>query len=301
LALGEILDGAVTTMRRYWKVQLGITAAVMIVLTLFQAAVLLPGGQGAGGLSTSGTSDSTTGETVAGLLVGRGLTGLLAQLAQIVLEGALIVVVGRAVLGLQIDPVTAWRATKPHAWRLIGLSIVVLLITLGPVAVPVLLALALAAAGAPTGGWASIAVLGVLAAVPVAVWLWTRFAVSAPALVLESATIRTALRRSARLVRGSWWRVFGILLLNAVLTALLTGVLALPFMALGAAIASATGGSELAITAALMVGTAVAGVVVNPFSAGVVALLYIDLRMRREGLDLTLVRASAATAAAGRQ
>jgi hypothetical protein len=33
-----------------------------------------------------------------------------------------------------------------------------------------------------------------------------------------------------------------------------------------------------------------AGAVVFPFTAGVAALLYLDLRMRREGLDVDLMR-----------
>jgi hypothetical protein len=41
-------------------------------------------------------------------------------------------------------------------------------------------------------------------------------------------------------------------------------------------------------------GGLVASTVVRPFSAAVVALLYVDRRMRSEALDLALVRASSA-------
>ena len=39
-------------------------------------------------------------------------------------------------------------------------------------------------------------------------------------------------------------------------------------------------------------GEILAGAVLYPFEAAVIALVYIDLRMRREGLDLELIRAS---------
>ena len=46
----------------------------------------------------------------------------------------------------------------------------------------------------------------------------------------------------------------------------------------------------LAITTAIS--SIVAALITTPFSAAVVALLYIDTRMRREGLDVQLVRAA---------
>ena len=47
-------------------------------------------------------------------------------------------------------------------------------------------------------------------------------------------------------------------------------------------------------------GGVVAAAVVSPFGAAVVCLLYIDLRIRREGLDVALARAAAANASADR-
>jgi len=45
------------------------------------------------------------------------------------------------------------------------------------------------------------------------------------------------------------------------------------------------------------VGGVVAGAVARPISAGVAVLLYVDLRMRREGLDLVLQTAASSGAA----
>jgi hypothetical protein len=58
-----------------------------------------------------------------------------------------------------------------------------------------------------------------------AIWLLVRWAFLAPVIALEDASVRTALGRSAQLVRGNWWRVASLLLFVAVI-ALLLGPLA---------------------------------------------------------------------------
>ena len=49
--------------------------------------------------------------------------------------------------------------------------------------------------------------------------------------MLEKVGIREALRRSGVLVRGSFWRIFGILLLAAVIAQVIGSVLQVPFLA----------------------------------------------------------------------
>jgi hypothetical protein len=92
--------------------------------------------------------------------------------------------------------------------------------------------------------------------------------------------------------------VFGISLLAGLIVVVTAAVLQIPF----SLIAGATGGGNpylpgttgsltgLIISA---IGGIVAGAVARPISAGVAVLLYVDLRMRREGLDLVLQTAAA--------
>jgi hypothetical protein len=295
LGLGEIFDGSIATIRRYWKVQLGITAAVVLALTIIQAA-MLPFSERSLDLSldSPGRSPAVSGGAFATAMTSQLFAGSVSLLAQLVLQGALMIVVGRAVLGQEIDSRTAWQLTRPWIWRLIGLALSIGCMCGAVIVLAIVVGGAFAAAGAPVAVLGVVLVVGVLVAGPVCVWLWVLLGVSAPALVLEQSTIRTALRRSRRLVAGSWWRVFGILLLNTIASGVLSGVLALPFGLIGLAL----GGKGFFMVA--LIGTALAKVVVYPFSAGVVALLYVDLRMRREGLDLTLTRAAVASATAGR-
>jgi hypothetical protein len=288
LGIGEILDGAVSTMRRYWQVQLGFAAAVVTVVTVLQAGALYLVLRDTSALGSNSVSDSGSAATQSAQMVAT----VVGMLAQIVLQGVLTVVVSRAVLGEDITPQAAWALARPRLWRLIGLSLSVLAMVGSIVAVPVLIGLAVGLSSDANTGFA-IGFLGELAAVPFAVWLYVRLGVAAPALVLEKATIGTAMRRSARLVRGTWWRVLGILLLTQVITQMLTGILALPFLLIGLAASGTLDHPGTAFYLFTMLGVAIAGVVTYPFGAGVTALLYVDLRMRREGLDLTLARTAA--------
>jgi len=106
------------------------------------------------------------------------------------------------------------------------------------------------------------------------------------------------------IVRGSWWRTFGILLLATVVALLLSAVFAL---ITGVVLASAPGvfgdflDGDLTTTGHIVegLGNLLATTVSAPIMSGAVVLLYVDLRIRREGLDVTLAEAARARAAAG--
>lgn len=105
-----------------------------------------------------------------------------------------------------------------------------------------------------------------------------------------------ALKRSWRLVKGRFWRVFGILLfagivVNIVSYALQFGITTL-VMTLGAW-ASESGNSGATVIAIVVGATAGVATVLTliaslAFMSAVQALIYLDLRVRREGLDLWL-------------
>jgi hypothetical protein len=98
---------------------------------------------------------------------------------------------------------------------------------------------------------------------------------------------------------GSFWRVLLILVVVAILTSMLGAVIQAPFGLAGLALDFALDNSThtqwiptLLTTGLNAVGQTASGAILQPWSAAVVALLYIDLRMRREGLDLELIRAA---------
>ena len=87
-------------------------------------------------------------------------------------------------------------------------------------------------------------------------------------------------------------RVWGIRSLSVILAWLMQNLIVIPFALLGALIGVGLGAGEDPLPwpalALVVLGTIVAGTVVEPFLAGVVALLYVDRRMRAEGLDIAV-------------
>jgi len=127
---------------------------------------------------------------------------------------------------------------------------------------PIFFAVLLAAAG--------IAV-GLLVIVP-GVYLFVRWYFVPQAVVLEGARNAGALRASSRLVAGTWWRTFGLVVLVNVLTALAIFVLGFPFTLLASATDRALWGLS---------GQILATAVTQPFIALFSTLLYYDLRERK--------------------
>ena len=121
----------------------------------------------------------------------------------------------------------------------------------------------------------------VLAAVVAGAWWLVATALLVPALVIEELGPVQALRRSVRLVRGSWWRVFGILLLAGLVLGLVGGVVGvLPGVLSGVVPIAA-----VALTIQAVAGI-LTGIIVEPLETLLSVLLYADLRSRREGLDV---------------
>ena len=132
---------------------------------------------------------------------------------------------------------------------------------------------------------------GLLLGVALFAWIMIRIYFAMPIVVLERLGPGQALARSWRLTRGSWWRMFGIVLLTLVLVFVVTMLLSVPFSLLSSVPmlfmqdASWTGVANGAI---LYVGDVLVHAITTSFTVAVTTLLYIDLRMRREGLDLKL-------------
>lgn len=54
--------------------------------------------------------------------------------------------------------------------------------------------------------------------------------------MLEKQGIKKAMGRSTKLVRGSWWRVFGIQLLATIIANVVASIIVIPFAFLAAAL-----------------------------------------------------------------
>lgn len=142
--------------------------------------------------------------------------------------------------------------------------------------------------GGSEGAVAGLVVVGalmIIAGIVVAIWLGVRWFSAAFAVVIEGKGPIAGLGRSWSLVTGSWWRVFGILLVFAVAITGVIVVIAIPLGIIGGIAGSAAAGAQGAIIVGAIAG-ALATVVVTPFAYIASTLIYFDLRVRKEGFDL---------------
>ena len=120
-----------------------------------------------------------------------------------------------------------------------------------------------------------VPVLGILIATVAGFWVGLRLAFSMPVLVIENKRGSAALLRSWELVRGLWWQVFGVLIIAGLLSGIVSGILAAPF------------GSNWFLRS---IGAMIGSIVTVPFTTSVLVITYLDVRARKEHLDLGTLR-----------
>jgi hypothetical protein len=128
--------------------------------------------------------------------------------------------------------------------------------------------------------------LAAIALVIPAIWLYVAWSVATPALLIEDIRGAAALRRSFRLVRRRWWPTFGVqfmaVLLVYVATVVVSGLLAaIPLIVDSSSVLLAVVSSTIA--------SAAAAALVQPLQGAITTILYFDLRVRKEGFDLSLL------------
>ncbi|MFB7937307.1 glycerophosphoryl diester phosphodiesterase membrane domain-containing protein [Streptomyces sp. NPDC004779] len=294
LGVGEILDASVATLRRYWRTVLAVTVPVAVVT---QVALMFVQRY----LSTDAPklhADATPAEQLeaASAYLRASFnelapTMLVSVAAAVFVSALLTVVVSRAILGRPVTLSEAWREASPRLPQLLLLSLALPLAAGLLAFVAMLPGLLLGGAGGAT-----LAFLGGAAAFLAVVWMLIRFSLASPALMLERQGIVPALKRSAKLVTGSWWRIFGVTLLAQLLITVFTWVLAIPFTAIAFAVDGVGTGSAFELTWTYLIVMAVGGIISSsltyPIAAGVSVLLYVDQRIRREALDVELTKAA---------
>ncbi|MFF2274950.1 hypothetical protein [Agromyces sp. NPDC058126] len=215
------------------------------------------------------------------------------------LQGVMVVEVATGTLGERLGFGALWRRAARRIWPLLGWTALVTLALLIVVAVftGIIVVAALTSPGALIGA-VLVTIIGVLGLAVLGAWLGTKLSIVPSIIVLEHAGIGQAVRRSWRLTNGYFWRTFGTLLLVGLILNVAAQIVVQPVSLVGtilAAIIDPTGsGAAIGITVATSVVTLVLSVLIGAITAVVqsalVAVIYIDLRMRTEGLDLELAR-----------
>ena len=303
LNLGEVFDGAIRAVRANPTVMFGFAAIIVGIAVLLGAVIQwgLVGNLSAGfddlALEIDPTGQAGVGDSLGGAFAQLASYPFLA-LATTILTGVLIVSVSRSVIGSKISVGELWSG---HWKRILFLALVFspvqgLVVVLG-IGVILLPAILIGVNGSEAGG-VLLGLLGLLVSVVAVVWFQTRTLLMPATIVLEGTTIREAIVRGWTLTRGSFWRLFGIYLLTTFIASIVAQAVAFPAAMAAVWIAGDAYLTSLTGIGIVAIGTAISSTLTVVFTASVIALLYIDVRMRREGLDIELARAAEAAATA---
>lgn len=295
LGLGEVLDGSVRAIRANPTVMFGLTALVVTVTVVLQTlvqlylsrvlAASLSDAMLSSGLAADGGAEMTD---ILALSGAQTVTAPLLVPAVTMLTGLLIVSVSRSVIGRTVSIREVLRS--PRVWWVFGFSVLVglaQLVVLGALVGVVVLAFV---QGQEALAWV-VLVVGLLAVLVAGVWVMVRTLLVPAALMLEGKPFWATVARAWRLTRGSFWRLLGIYLLSSVLVSVLAQLFVVPASLIGSVVVGATGSYDLTLVVSA-IGNVVGLTVSTSFLAAVVALLYVDVRMRSEGLDVELARAA---------
>ncbi|MBC3762844.1 glycerophosphoryl diester phosphodiesterase membrane domain-containing protein [Quadrisphaera sp. RL12-1S] len=308
LTLGELWDGAFRAVRTNPKPLLGFSAVVVVVITAASLAVnaALQGRLLSFEQDPSASPEqvlSTLGGDAPGLVGGYLVSAVLTLVATAVLTGVVTVSVSTAVLGRRTPGAELWRRVRERLWALVGVSVVISLIPGAALLVLLLPGFLLTVGGAVGGSGGSVAggvvllLVGLLLGLVASFWLTARLLLAPAALILEGQGVGGAVKRAWGLSRRGFWRLLGVWLLTTVCILVVSGVVTAPFSIIATVVGTVVGVDSplyLPVTLGITgIGTALVSTVVYPLQSAVTALLYVDQRMRQEGLDVELARSAA--------
>lgn len=254
LGVGELIDAAVRIYRSRAKTLLAAVAIPVVPVLIFTSLVSFSS-------QPDLTVDPATGApNFDGGDLALYFAGLIVSLVASIIAGSIAsAACFRSISGAYVGDDPDWRQSLRFAWKrfgaVLGLTVLATLVTLAG-----LLA----------------CLVGVL--VPMAF-----LSVAVPALLVEGLGVGEAMGRSWNLVKGTFWRVLGIVLLSLLLGVAFQAALSSPLAVLFFVDVNPV--VQQVLTALVSV---ISTVLVTPFSAALTMALYVDLRVRKEGFDLVL-------------
>lgn len=306
LQFSEILGAAFRTLRRNPKPTYG-AALIVYGITIIATAVVsgLVTWASLQRLTTAEVDDVDTimAGTMGAFVVATIVPMILSVIGTAVLQGVLVVEVARATLGEKLTLRRLLSRVKGRIWALIGWAFILVAVGLVAFGALVFLAVVLGVMIGGVGGavlGTLVGLLGGLGLVVLFVWLGTKVSLVPSVLVLERATIRAAVARSWSLTNDHFWRTFGVQALVAVIITFAIQFISTPLslvagLTLGLVDPNSSDSGTALIVALILTGisyliTIAVGALGAVVQSATPALVYLDLRIRKEGLDLELIR-----------
>lgn len=307
LGFGTLIGAPFQELRRNPKAVVGSALLIQGVLLIVSLAVVgVVGAFAIGRIAMADASDrdAVTSGAIASVLISALVPVALSLVGSAFLEGIIVSDVARGTLGERLTLSSLWRIAGRRLWPLVGWALIVAGVLLGVIAVlgGIVAALVVGGGTARIAIGVTVGVLGLIAVVVLGVWVYTKTSLVPCLIVLERRSIRASVRRSWGLTNGFFWRTFGVQFLVAVIVNVVSQVVTTPVsLVYGYLVAlidpngsgridgNAIAGAIISYGVLLLV-SLVIGAVTTVVQASAIALIYIDLRMRKEGLDLHLVR-----------
>ena len=304
LGFGTLLGAAFQVLRRNPKPTLG-------VALLFNGAIILLLGVIVGFVAYTlfGRIQSSTIEDNPEIVAGAVGGGLIAALIPValsivisaIIQGIVSLEVARATLGDRLKFSGLWKLAKGRIGALIGWSALLIVGVLVILLILTLLITAVAVGAGDSGPGLAVflGVVAVLGGVVLSFWINTKLCLVPSILMLERLPLFASVARSWSLTRGYFWKTLGITLLVNVIVQTASQIVSVPISLIAtfaSSLINVNGEEETAIvvgaiTLALSgVVSVVIGAVASVLASSVLTLIYIDIRFRKEGLDLELSR-----------
>ncbi len=274
MSFTDIVDTAVSLYRQNFVLFAGVAAVLAVPEAIINTLITATSG-GANPITTTNGSSSihfnsaypaaTSGTAVIGYIFGIVITGALAR------------VISARYLGARITVGEAYTSVGLGRFILLFLaSILEGIVAVVPVIVAILLFVLTIVLHAAVG----VAVLAGIVLFPAAlislIYILLHLEFVSQAIVIERLGVIQGFKRSWQLVSGSFWRVFGIVLL-------ITIIIGMVQLIVGGVI---TGLLAVINRPAAVLISGLINVLFLPAQYGAFTLLYYDLRVRKEGFDL---------------
>ena len=256
--LGDILNETFAVYGRRFKKLVALTAVVYLPLLIIPLLLLKPGDPNA--------ESATMVDMVMMVIV---------VVAGMISYGAMTSAVGQHYV---LDEVSVSGCYTRLLWRAVSILLLVSLAVL-------LLMLVFAPLLFTSQDGPSPLVLFSLAILVVFIAYWVYQTSMIPAVTVEGYRFSGAMRRGFKLARGSEFRILGHLIVYVLVGLGLAILIVLPFLFMSVLVS----GEELSLAGGIAqtVGFLVAGVLVQPVTLIATTLLYYDLRVRKEGYDMS--------------
>ena len=301
LTLGQILAGAFRALRHNPGVTLGPAIVFSLVAALGATAiswgVVNPLVVALGSSTAASYELYTWFESFGAGLISWIVAQSLVLAVGILQQAVSAVDVAHAVLGRRITPGGLRRRTRGLRSQVVLWAIVVLVAAMAGGCAGAMAIAAVAVASPPFAVLAGFAVFAV--GLVLLAWFGTRLAFVPSAIVVERIPFWRAVGRSRRLTRGYFWMTFGIRLLCWGMIWFATLLVGIPVQMLtswftGILAGNGDLGDTLTVNTVGMIAASVVSAVISAIGLVITtsadAILYLDLRMRHEGLDLELAR-----------